>query len=52
MYDTDTSEEIYLDENKNDQVCKAKYCNGKFIDENTLEPIKNVVRWTYQPYFE
>lgn len=42
---------IYIDKSCNDQVCKARYCNGKFIDENTLQPIKDVVRWTYQPYF-
>ena len=43
---------IYLNEDKNDQVCKARYCNGEFLDVNTLKPIKNVVRWTYQPYFD
>ena len=43
---------IYIDKNNNDQVCKARYCNDEFIDENTLKPIKNVVRWTYQPYFD
>lgn len=43
---------IYLDENKEDQVCKAKFITGAFHDIKTMTPIKRVIRWTYQPYFE
>ena len=43
---------IYLDENNEDQVCKAKFITGAFHDIKTMTPIKRVIRWTYQPYFD